>query len=637
MKLQKQISVNAFTPAKGFIGRYQKLIKDVVIPYQYSVLRDEAEGAEKSHVIQNFINAGNALRGKDIGDGFYGMVFQDSDAAKWLEAVAYALVLYPDAELEATADEVIDCIADAQDEDGYLNTYYTIKDRDKRWTNLLEGHELYCSGHMMEAAVAYYEATGKDKLLNVMLKNAECIYKYFVTEGHEGYPGHPEVELALLRMYQTTGSKLCLELAQHFIDVRGVDAHFYEKEDAKRDWNIWNLDPKDTEYQQAQCPVREMDEATGHSVRAVYLYTAMADLAAQTEDKELLDACRRLWKNITEKRMYVTGGIGSTVLGEAFTKDYDLPNDTAYAETCASIGLMFFASQMLGNEINGEYADVMELAFYNTVLAGMQLDGKRFFYVNPLEVVPGIAGKAQTHKHDLPQRPTWYACACCPPNVARTITSIGKYAYGVSNDTAYCHLYAAGNIKFENGLELNCTTEYPYDFTIRYDVVTGGKNLAIRIPAWSESCTIKHGGEEVQPEIKNGYAYLGEVKDGEQIEVILDGEPKFIYASPKIPDIQGCVTIVRGPLVYCFEGVDNDGDILSLAVNDDAAIEVGEFDPELLSGVTKLKVEAFRQEIPTGLYSSKKLKETACTAYAVPYYSWGNRGENEMRVWMTRH
>ena len=329
MKVQKQISLKDFTTAEGFVGRYQHLIKDVVIPYQYKVLCDEMEGVEKSHVIRNFINAGKALRGEDVGDGFYGMVFQDSDAAKWLEAVAYALILFPDTELEATADRVIDIIAGAQDSDGYLNTYYTIKDRDKRWTNLLEGHELYCAGHMMEAAVAYYEATGKDRLLKVMLKNAECIYHHFVTEGHEGYPGHPEVELALLRMYRATGDKLCLELAEHFLNIRGADTAFYEKEVAKRTWKVWGADPTDHAYQQSQCPVRELDEATGHSVRAVYLYTAMADLASETDDQELKKACDRLWKSITERRMYVTGGIGSTFLGEAFTKDYDLPNDTA--------------------------------------------------------------------------------------------------------------------------------------------------------------------------------------------------------------------------------------------------------------------------------------------------------------------
>ena len=642
MKVQKQTSVKNFTITEGFVGRYQHLIKDVVIPYQYKVLCDEMEGVEKSHVIQNFINAGKALRGEDVGDGFYGMVFQDSDAAKWLEAVAYALVLFPDPELEATADRVIEIIAGAQDEDGYLNTYYTIKDRDKRWTNLLEGHELYCAGHMMEAAVAYYEATGKDRLLQVMLKNAECIYHYFVTEGHAGYPGHPEVELALLRMYRVTGRKLCLELAEHFLNVRGVDPAFYEKEAEKRSWQVWGADPADHGYQQSQCPVRELDEATGHSVRAVYLYTAMADLASETDDKELKAACERLWKSVTEKRMYVTGGIGSTCLGEAFTKDYDLPNDTAYAETCASIGLMFFASRMLENEVKGVYADVMERAFYNTVLAGMQLDGKRFFYVNPLEVVPGIAGEAVTHKHVIPQRPTWYACACCPPNVARLLTSIAKYAYGENAETAYCHLYVAGNMKFSNGLEFNCVTEYPYDFTIRYEVVKGGKNLALRIPAWSRNVTVRRGRDaasmaEASGKTENGYFCLDALQTGEIIELQLDGTPEFIYASPKIPDIQGCVALQRGPLVYCFEGVDNDGTVLSLAVDDSETAEVEPFDPELLRGVARLKVKAFRKEIPEGLYVTRKPKETECQAYAVPYYSWGNRGLNEMRVWMTGH
>ena len=248
MKIQKQISQNAYRTDDSFLGRYQKLIKQEVIPYQYQVLCDQAEGAEKSHVIANFINAGKALRGEDVGDGFYGMVFQDSDAAKWLEAAAYSLTIFPDKELEETADQLIELIARAQDEDGYLNTYFTIKDRDKRWTNLLEGHELYCSGHMIEAACAYFEATGKDRLLNVMLKNAEHIYRIFIEEGKDGYPGHPEVELALMRMYHLTGEKHCLELAEHFINVRGVDKDYFKKESEKRNWMVWGMDANDLEY-----------------------------------------------------------------------------------------------------------------------------------------------------------------------------------------------------------------------------------------------------------------------------------------------------------------------------------------------------------------------------------------------------
>ena len=642
MKVQRQIPVQAFQAETGFIADYQKLIREKVLPYQYEILCDRAEGAEKSHVIRNFINAGKALRGEDIGDGFYGMVFQDSDAAKWLEAAAYSLTVFPDEELEKTADELIGLIEQAQDEDGYLNTCFTINDRDRRWQNLLEGHELYCSGHMMEAAVAYYEATGKDRLLKVMERNMEHIYRHFIEEGHEGYPGHPEVELALLKMYRATGNPHCLELAGHFLDVRGVDPAFYEKEAEKRDWNVWGNDPTNHAYQQSQAPVRELKEATGHSVRAVYLYTAMADMASQTGDKKLYEACERLWKNITEKRMYVTGGIGSTVLGEAFTVDYDLPCDTAYAETCASVGLMFFASRMLENEVKREYGDICELAFYNTVLAGMQLDGTRFFYVNPLEVVPGIAGEAATHRHDLPQRPRWYACACCPPNVARTITSFGRYAYGNSEDTAYCHLFADGRVEFPNGLSLVCRTDYPMDFTVDYEILKGGKCLAVRIPGWSEKYQILRGTgdgalSEVKPEIRDGYAYLKDVKEGERIRLVLNGTPQFVYGSSEIPDISGMTAVQRGPLIYCFEGVDNGGDILSLSLKEGAAAEEREVCPGLPEGIKGLKISAYRREKTAGLYTRKRPEEIPCTAYAIPYFCWGNRGKNQMRVWMPEH
>lgn len=633
MKIQKQISQKSYHADNGFLGRYQKLIKEEVIPYQYQVLCDQAEGAEKSHVIANFINAGKALRGEDPGDGFYGMVFQDSDAAKWLEAVAYSLTIFPDKDLEDTADQLIELIAQAQDEDGYLNTYFTIKDRDRRWKNLLEGHELYCSGHMMEAACAYYEATGKDTLLKVMLKNAEHIYHIFVEEKREGYPGHPEVELALMRMYHLTGEKHCLELAEHFINVRGVDRNFFKKEAANRDWQVWGMNPEDLEYNQSQAPVREQKDAVGHAVRAVYLYTAMADLASETEDIQLKEACEKLWESITGRRMYLTGGIGSTGINEAFTVDYDLPGDTAYCETCASIGLMFFASRMLEQDINGKYADVMERAFYNTVLAGMQLDGKQFFYVNPLECIPGITGKASTHLHDLTQRPKWYACACCPPNTARVISSIGKYAYGENADTAYCHLFAGGEAAFANGMKLSCETEYPYGFTVNYKVTAGNGRLAVHIPSWSRTFEVSMNGEKADVTLENGYIYLT-VKENDVICISLDDTPYFMYASAKVPQLSGCTAVCRGPLVYCFEGVDNDLDVLSLSLKRGGNLEVSPYDSSLLNGTVKITAEAVRREIPSDLYSCEPPAEKPCQAAAVPYYTWCNRGENQMRVWM---
>ena len=632
MKIQQQIHQRAYISG-GFINRWQRLVKDTVIPYQYEVLNDRAEGAEKSHVVQNFINAGGALRGEDVGDGFYGWVFQDSDAAKWLEAAAFSLISFPDAELERTADELIDLIAAAQDSDGYLNTYFTIKDREKRWTNLLEGHELYCSGHMMEAACAYYEATGKDKLLKVMERNAEHIYNRFITEKREGYPGHPEVELALMKMYRLTGNEHCLQLAEHFVNVRGVDPDFYVKEAEQRDWTVWGNNPRDRHYAQFFAPLREQNDAVGHAVRAVYLYTAAADIASEREDKELYAACRRLWESITRRRMYITGGIGSTLNGEAFSVDYDLPNDTAYAETCASIGLMFFASRMLENELDGEYADVMERAFYNTVLAGIQLDGKRFFYCNPLEIIPGISHVASTHWHAMPQRPGWHSCACCPPNAARLISSFGKYAYGENSDSVFCHLYADGEVTFNNGLRLTCRTDYPYGFDVTYRITEGEKRMALRIPAWSADYSLMRNGERVDTAPVKGYVTLN-VRAGDEIRLTLDSAPHYVYASSKVPELTGCVAVWRGPLVYCFEGADN-GEVLPISIKRGGALTVSAEPDPALDGAYKITAEATRTAEIDGLYTFTAPVSEDITATAIPYYTWGNRGENQMRVWIT--
>lgn len=652
MKIQKQIEQKSYSASKGFIFDKQKLIKDVVIPYQYSVLNDSAEdNTEKSHVIQNFINAGKVLEGKTDTDGFYGMVFQDSDAAKWIESAAFSLSLFPDKELESTVDNLIEIIGKAQDKDGYLNTYFTIKDTDKRWTNTLEAHELYCAGHMMEAACAYYESTGKTNLLKIMEKNADCIFRTFIN-GNDfmkgSFSGHPEIELALLKMYRCTNNPKYFELAEHFINVRGVDPHHFEKEKEMRNWTVWGSDGKDTSYNQANLPVRQLSDATGHAVRAVYLYTAMADLCSEINDQELKDACKRLWTSITKRQMYITGGIGSTVLGEAFSVDYDLPNDTAYCETCASIGLMFFASRMLELEVNREYSDIMERAFYNTVLAGMQEDGKRFFYVNPLEVIPGIASKAQTHKHTLTQRPTWYACACCPPNVARLIMSFGKYAYGENEKTAYAHLYASGTIKLNNGFVINCTTNYPNDFTISYTIEKLEKSastFAIRIPSWSKTLYILH--KNIQNEILNeynqinikesqnfedGYIYL-HVSKGDNIYIKLDESPYFVYPSPKIPDLCGQIAVCKGPLVYCAESIDNKNEILNLSIDEN------QFKNEKKQYNDKdgfIEIKAFRQEIPDDLYSQKEPEYSLQSIKMIPYYKWANRGISQMKIWFPK-
>jgi len=633
MKIAQKLALNSFAPSEGFIKNYQLLVKNTVVPYQYDILNDRVAGAEKSHVIQNFINAGKALRGESTDDGFYGMVFQDSDLAKWIEAAAYTLIIFPDGELEKEIDDVIDIVAAAQDKDGYLNTYFTIKDRDKRFKDLMEGHELYCAGHFMEAAVAYFAATGKKKLLSVMEKNGELLYNYFIAEGREGIPGHPEVELALLKMYNCTGNDKFLSLAKHFIDERGRNPYFFKEEEKRRDFTIFGMNSSDLLYAQTYKPVREQTEAVGHAVRAVYLYTAMADLANRTDDDELKSACQRLWKSITERRMYVTGGIGSTNIGEAFTKDFHLPNDTAYSETCAAVGLIFFAANMLEGDIDSSYSDVMERALYNAVLGGMGLDGKHFFYVNPLECRIGITGEAVTHKHVLPTRPAWHACACCPPNVARLLSSIASYAYSSGENTGYCHLYVAGKIDFGNGLKAECETSFPYGFSVEYKV-SGNGALAVRIPYWSrKKYSAKINGRSLSPEIKKGYAYIP-VRDGDEVVFEFDSSVKTVYSSPEVADCGGKVCFQRGALIYCAEGADNSG-VRTLRVDDCLPVSVGEYEENLLGGTVRLTAEGVVSTDCNGLYSFKKPTLKSVKIKLVPYYTWANRGENEMRVWLT--
>ncbi|MBO5252851.1 MAG: glycoside hydrolase family 127 protein [Clostridia bacterium] len=635
-----RISVKNFHADDSFVGRVQKLVREEVIPYQYQVLNDALPGVEKSHAIENIRLAAKKLRVEDIGaEEFYGFIFQDSDVAKWIEAAAYALAAEPNPELEKTVDDVIALYGSSQHENGYVNSYFTIQAPEKKWTNMREAHELYCAGHMMEAAVAYYEVTGKRELLDIMSKNADCIFEEFMHHNTAAYPGHPEVELALMRLWRATGNEKYKALAKHFIDERGQEPNYFWKiEEPNRGWNVWSGSAEqDSDYTQSTLPVREQKDAVGHSVRAAYLYTGMADVARETEDADLLSACRTLWNSITKRRMYVTGGIGSTNQGEAFTVDYDLPNDPVYAETCASIALMFFAKQLLENEHRGEYADVMERAFYNTVLAGMQLDGKRFFYVNPLEVIPGVSGKAVTHRHDLPVRPQWYACACCPPNVARVVSSLGAYAYSENETAFFIDLYAGGTVVTEKGLTLTCRTEFPHYGDVRYTVSGNAETtLAFRIPAWSENTKLTVNGEELAlSDITcDGYAYITRAwQDGDNVMLTLDMTARVLYASPKVAADSGKVCVQRGALVYCAEEADN-GEILPLFVREDAVPEALGFEPETLGGIVPVEIDGYKAEDNGMLYSARKPKLTEKKLRLIPYYTWANRGENQMRVWL---
>lgn len=635
--------VKDFTVGEGFFGRYEKLVKDVVLPYQERALNDQIEGAEKSHCIENFRMAAKKLKTGHCDGEFYGMVFQDSDVAKWLEGAAYSLAQNPDKELEERCDAIIELIGEAQQKDGYLNTYFTVKEPEKRWTNLHEAHELYCAGHMIEAAVAYAECTGKTRLLAIMRGMADHIYRHFIEEGAEGYPGHPEIELALMRLYRSTKEEKYKELAMHFINVRGVDSDYYKKEKDKNPWRVWGNDPDDKEYAQYHAPVRKQDKAVGHAVRAVYLYTGMADAAMETGDTELTDVCKTLWNNITQHRMYVTGAIGSAYEGEAFTEDDHLPNDTAYGETCAAIGLIFFANKMLYLERDGKYADVMERALYNCVLAGMQLDGTKFFYVNPLEALPGISGEAKTHKHALPVRPKWFACACCPPNVARLLGSVAEYAWHVVSGTLFSNLFIAGTLDVGDrfGGRVILRTNYPYDNTIAYHfepkagMESMEVSLAIRIPAWSRETKIYLNGKGSDCEIRDGYAYLkGRYTAEDVITVEFDMAVRRVYTSNRVSENTGRVALQRGPLIYCAEGADNENDILSLSLKRDGKVEVSEYLPDELFGIQKLYAQGYRETAKEELYSFERQEAKPVQVTFIPYYTWGNRGLNQMRVWI---
>ena len=634
-KNSREMDLRKIQIEDGFWSHQQKLMTDTVIPYQEKILNDEIPGAEKSHAIANF----KIAAGLEDGE-FYGMVFQDSDVAKWLEGAAYSLCIKKDPALEQRMDEMIAIIEKAQQPDGYLNTYFTIKEPERKWQNLHECHELYCAGHMMEAAVAYYEVTGKDRLLKVMERMADHIANRFGPGKETGIPGHQEVEIGLMRMYHVTGKTKYRDLAAYFLNERGKNPHFFEEEYEKRGWKRSGMDPKDNLYNQSYAPVYEQKDAVGHSVRAVYMYTAMADLAEATGNEALYTACQTLWDSITKKRMYLTGGIGSTGHMEAFTKDYDLPNDMAYAETCASIGLVFFASQMLKKKPDGKVADIMERCFYNGTISGMQLDGKRFFYVNPLEVEPGISGEVFGYQHVKTQRPGWYACACCPPNLVRLVTSLGKYIWSETKDTIYSHMFVGQKAQLEKAF-IQVESSYPWEGTVNYTV--SGKTsepftVAFHIPGYIRQMTVKLNGEEIdwKSQVKDGYCYIKRVwGKNDSVTFSFDLEVRRIYANQKVREDAGCVALMRGPFVYCFEGADNDVLLQSAVIPKNMESRVYRCENGILKGNVLIEVKGIRYEgNPDELYSEEEPVKKEMRLTAIPYYTWGNRGENQMRVWM---
>lgn len=639
------------TVGQGFWGDEQELVRTQVLPFQWCALNDNVPGAAPSYCMHNFRAAAAQNRRRtaarsqgdrfvppvytDRGfnvlpddperpdpDRFYGFVFQDTDFSKWIEAVGYSLAHHPDAELEARADAAIDIVCAAQQENGYLDTYYILNGMDRHFTNLKDHHELYCMGHLIEGAVAYYEGTGKTRLLHAAQGFADYVASVFGTEPGRlrGYPGHEIAEMALVRLYEVTNERRYLDLAAYFVDERGRAPLYFEVEDrtrAKREGATYvpnDNQPMPYAYYQAHEPVVDQREAVGHAVRAGYLYSGVADVARLTENERLADTVRALWRNIVDRKLYVTGGVGATAFGEAYSYDYDLPNDLAYSETCAAIALVFFARRMLELEPKSEYADVMELALYNTVLAGMAMDGKSFFYVNPLEVrTEAVRSHDARFLHIKDVRQKWFGCACCPPNLARLVESVQEYAYTLADDggTLFTHLYIDGMAvvhvlsKDEDdedvALRLEVESGLPWNGHVRavvhVDEGDGGADdygdghdgkisvpfiFAFRLPAWAgdqievAACTTVPAEAQgrVNRRVRDGYLYLaGTWRDGDVFEFDFPMPVMMLEANLRVSEDAGKVAFVRGPVVYCAEECDNGSRLHCLHVD---AARVGE-------------------------------------------------------------
>jgi len=567
------------------------------------------------------------------------------DVSKCIEAASYVLANRHDAKLAKLAHNAVHHVLKGQKDDGYL--YANPIAPDRRWTNLRELHELYDVGHAIEAAVAYYQATGQRRFLEAMCRCADLLDKNFGPQKgkRHGYPGHEEIELALVKLYRATGRQRYLDLAKFFVDERGRRPSYFGWERKQLQGRDALLPPGlgSERYFQAHQPVRQQTEAVGHAVRALYLYCGMADVAVETGDRELLASCRRLWRSVTRRRMYVTGGVGSTARGEAFTFDHDLPNETAYAETCASIALVFFAHRMLQVEANAEYADVMERALYNGVLGGISLDGRKFFYANPLTVFPQESEGAGGHV--TATRQAWFSCACCPPNIARLIAGLGRYIYSTARAGLYVHLYAASRTELRLGREkvvVRQQTGYPWKETVTISVDPTAPlrfTLALRIPGWCRGAKLKLNGKAIRPAptAKKGYAHLRRLwSAGDRVELSLPMPVERVEANPAVRMDAGKVALQRGPLVYCLEEVDNGQDLADIRLPRRARL-VAEYRPRLLGGTVVIRARGKRRSQAgwrATLYRSARPSARSVDLLAVPFYLRVNRKPGEMLVWI---
>ena len=542
--------------------------------------------------IRNFENAAK-------GEGEHsGIFFDDSDVYKALEGMAYSLINNPDPELEKKADEWIDKFAAAQQPDGYINTFYTLTGLDKRWTNM-DKHEMYCAGHMIEAGVAYYQATGKRKLLDVCIRMTDHMMSQFGPGKRHWVPGHEEIELALVKLYQTTQEQKYLDFAYWLLEERG-HGHGTMGDEGK-----W-----DPVYYQDIVPVRQLTDISGHAVRCMYLYCGMADVAALKNDTGYIAAMDRLWDDVVHRNMYITGGIGSSRDNEGFTEDYDLPNLDAYCETCASVGMVLWNQRM--NQLTGDskYIDVLERSLYNGALAGISLGGDRFFYVNPLE------SKGDHHRQE------WYGCACCPSQLSRFLPSIGNYIYASSDDALWVNLYIGntGQIRIgETDILLTQETDYPWDGSVKLTISTSQpleKEIRLRIPDWCKTYDLSINGKRINVPKEKGYAVIKDWKSQDVIALDMDMPVEIVAADPHVKENFDKRAIQRGPLVYCMEEIDNPVYFDQIQLSPSTTFQTA-FVSDILNGIKTIKTNGRAQ-----------------SATFIPYYAWDNRKAGKMRVWI---
>ncbi len=578
-------------------------------------------------------------------------IFWDSDTAKWIESVGYSLATHPNPQLEQQVDDVVDLIAKVQLEDGYANSHFITVEPDKRWRNLRDQHELYCAGHLIEAAITYAQATGKGKLLDLLCHYADHIDMTFGShEGQKhGYPGHPELELALVRLFHATGEQRYLALSKYFVDQRGQQPHYFDVEARERGEDPRTYWARDYQYSQAEEPIRAQESVHGHSVRACYLYAGVTDVAQETGDSELLAVSRRLWDDLTQRQMYLTGGIGSQHTIEGFTFPYNLPNETAYGETCASIALIYWSQRLFTLDPDSRYFDVIERALYNDLVSGVSYEGTLFFQANPLTSYPNITPYPRLDSmsaNTYYRRTEWFEVACCPSNLTRLIASLGGYFYSTTAERLYVHLYNQNRVQMTLGgstLQIEQQTNYPWDEDVQLTVTLAQPTrfeLALRIPNWCREYRLEVNGAAVSTTIDRGYAVIARAwQTGDSITLTFAMPIERMVANPNIRQDAHCVALQRGPVVYCLEEVDNGAALANVSLPRAGQL-IYEFDADLFGGIGTISGDALRIDEAKwrgDLYQPESMQELTQTPFmfkAIPYGFWANRSPGEMRVWI---